>query len=41
MTAFPGLAMERTGAPEWLASLVVWALNPLGPLFILAGFVLL
>lgn len=40
MTAF-GLAMERTGAAEWLASLVVWTLQPLGPLFILAGFVLL
>jgi di/tricarboxylate transporter len=40
MTAF-GLAMERTGAAEWLASLVVWALQPLGPLMILAGFALL
>jgi len=40
MTAF-GLAMERTGAAEWLASVVVWALQPFGPLTILAGFVLL
>lgn len=40
MTAF-GLAMERTGAAGWLASLVVGALEPFGAVVILGGFVLL
>lgn len=40
MTAF-GLAMEKTGTAEWLASLVVTALEPMGGLVVLGGFVLL
>ncbi len=40
MTAF-GVAMDRTGAAGWLASLVVWGLEPFGSTVILAGFVLL
>lgn len=40
MTAF-GLAMEKTGTAEWLASLVVTALEPMGGVVVLAGFVLL
>lgn len=40
MTAF-GLAMEKTGAAEWLASLVVGGLQPFGGVLVLAGFVLL
>lgn len=40
MTAF-GLAMEKTGTAEWLASLIVGGLEPYGSLVILAGFVVL
>ncbi len=40
MMAF-GLAMEKTKAAEWLAGLVVSTLSPLGPIVVLAGFVLL
>ncbi len=40
MTAF-GLAMEKTGTAEWLASLVVGALEPMGGVVVLGGFVLL
>lgn len=40
MTAF-GVAMDRTGAAGWLASFVVWGLEPFGSTVILAGFVLL
>ena len=40
MTAF-GLAMEKTGAAAWVANLIVGGLEPLGALFILAGFVVL
>ncbi len=40
MTAF-GLAMEKTGAAAWVANLIVGGLEPLGGVFILAGFVVL
>ncbi len=36
-----GLAMQQTGAAEWLAQGVVQAVGPLGPTAILAGLVLL
>lgn len=40
MMAF-GLAMEKTKAAEWLAGIAVSTLSPLGPIVVLAGFVLL
>jgi di/tricarboxylate transporter len=40
MTAF-GVAMEKTGAAHWLATLIVHALQPYGSLVVLTGFVLL
>jgi len=40
MTAF-GVAMQKSGAADWISQLIVGGLEPLGGLTIMAGFVLL